>query len=329
VASSADALLRELDPRSGVVRRSVACGASPANDLAIGADGRLYAAVGNAVWALDRVNDAAATQWSVTLEAEARAVAVAPDGRLAVLLGDGRVQLLAANGAVSSTLTPAAPPAGTPFDLAFRSLAGGGHDLLISFTAGIIRRAAWPSGALSVFADQMSSSPEFRGLFVLADNSVLVASRAQAAIVRFDATGSSRGVWDVENSQLLSAPHSMCDAGDGRTVLATSANSSSTINGYNRGSGYLERTYRVYPADAPGATAIVVAPPSATDANGNLVPDACEAVVGDLNGDGFVNGVDLAALLAAWGPCTGCDADLDGDGGVGAADLAIMLAAWR
>jgi hypothetical protein len=52
-------------------------------------------------------------------------------------------------------------------------------------------------------------------------------------------------------------------------------------------------------------------------------------VVGDLNGDGAVNGADLAALLAAWGPCDGCAADLNGDGGVGAADLAILLAAWR
>jgi hypothetical protein len=328
VASASDAFLRELDPRSGVVRRAVPCGASPANDLAIGADGRLYAAVGNAVWALDRVNDSAAAQWSVTLSAEARSIAVAPDGRLAVLLGDGRVQLLAANGTVSSTLTPAPPPGGTPFDIAFRTLAGGGHDLLISFSAGIIRRAAWPSGALSVFSDRAGTSPEFRGLFVLADNSVLVASRTQGAILRFDAAGVPSGVWDVENGVLLTSPHSMCDAGDGRTVLATSSDSSSTVNGYNRASGYLERTFRVYPSDAPAATAIVVAPPSATDANGNLVPDACETVAGDLNGDGLVNGADLATMLAAWGACGGCAADLNGDGAVNAADLAILLAAW-
>jgi hypothetical protein len=120
----------------------------------------------------------------------------------------------------------------------------------------------------------------------------------------------------------------MCDAGDGRTVLATSSDSSSTVNGYNRASGYLERTFRVYPSDAPAATAIVVAPPSATDANGNLVPDACETVAGDLNGDGLVNGADLATMLAAWGACGGCAADLNGDGAVNAADLAILLAAW-
>ena len=53
----------------------------------------------------------------------------------------------------------------------------------------------------------------------------------------------------------------------------------------------------------------------------------------DLNDDGFVNGADLAILLAAWGPCSGpCDADLDTDGQVGGTvdggDLAILLASW-
>jgi hypothetical protein len=51
-------------------------------------------------------------------------------------------------------------------------------------------------------------------------------------------------------------------------------------------------------------------------------------VAGDLNGDGVVNGADLATMLAAWGACDGCAADLNGDGAVNAADLAILLAAW-
>ncbi|MCA9291544.1 MAG: hypothetical protein KDA25_10470, partial [Phycisphaerales bacterium] len=52
------------------------------------------------------------------------------------------------------------------------------------------------------------------------------------------------------------------------------------------------------------------------------VPDA------DLDDDGTVGASDLAALLAAWGPCAACAADLDGDGTVGPADLAILLGAW-
>ena len=46
----------------------------------------------------------------------------------------------------------------------------------------------------------------------------------------------------------------------------------------------------------------------------------------DLNGDGFVNGADLALLLGQWGGSG--TADLTGDGIVNGADLAILLGAW-
>ncbi len=49
---------------------------------------------------------------------------------------------------------------------------------------------------------------------------------------------------------------------------------------------------------------------------------------GDLDGDGDVDAADLAIMLAAWGPCAGCEADLDGDREVGPADLATLLANW-
>ena len=48
---------------------------------------------------------------------------------------------------------------------------------------------------------------------------------------------------------------------------------------------------------------------------------------GDLNGDGVVNGADLAILLGAWGE-GGVPADLNGDGVVNGADLAILLGNW-
>lgn len=50
-------------------------------------------------------------------------------------------------------------------------------------------------------------------------------------------------------------------------------------------------------------------------------------LAGDLDGDGRVDGVDLAILLGAWGD-KGGDADLDGDALVGASDLAILLGDW-
>jgi Matrixin/Dockerin type I domain len=49
-------------------------------------------------------------------------------------------------------------------------------------------------------------------------------------------------------------------------------------------------------------------------------------VVGDINGDGFVNGTDLGVLLASWGPDT--FADLNGDGIVDGSDLGLLLSGW-
>jgi hypothetical protein len=53
----------------------------------------------------------------------------------------------------------------------------------------------------------------------------------------------------------------------------------------------------------------------------------------DLNGDGHVDGFDLALLLGAWGNCPidsicGCPADLDCSGWIDGLDLGILLGAW-
>jgi hypothetical protein len=49
---------------------------------------------------------------------------------------------------------------------------------------------------------------------------------------------------------------------------------------------------------------------------------------GDLDGNGSVDGADLAAILGAWGKCSDCPEDLDGNGYVDGADLATILGAW-
>jgi len=53
-------------------------------------------------------------------------------------------------------------------------------------------------------------------------------------------------------------------------------------------------------------------------------PAPCAA---DVDGNGQVNGADLAAVLAAWGTANAA-ADVNGSGTVDAADLAVVLAAW-
>ena len=52
---------------------------------------------------------------------------------------------------------------------------------------------------------------------------------------------------------------------------------------------------------------------------------ACPA---DVDGSGSVDASDLAAVLGAWGACSGCAADVDDSGAVDASDLAAVLGAW-
>ena len=57
-----------------------------------------------------------------------------------------------------------------------------------------------------------------------------------------------------------------------------------------------------------------------------------DIVAGDVNGDGFVNVIDLLAVINTWGACpappTVCHADLNGDGFVNVADLLTVINNW-
>jgi len=59
-------------------------------------------------------------------------------------------------------------------------------------------------------------------------------------------------------------------------------------------------------------------------------PRTCtiRAVLGDLDGDGFVDGADLGALLSLWG-VEDPVADFACPDGVGGEDLGILLSHWR
>jgi hypothetical protein len=65
-----------------------------------------------------------------------------------------------------------------------------------------------------------------------------------------------------------------------------------------------------------------------TTVSANLrAPGVPVPVLGDLNGDGIVNGLDLGLMLSAWGS-NGGPADLNNDGIVNGLDLGIQLANW-
>lgn len=76
----------------------------------------------------------------------------------------------------------------------------------------------------------------------------------------------------------------------------------------------------------PGVTGTVYIRPLFTAEN-RMVGPWSATVVGDLTSDGLVNGVDLAALLSAWGSSDPA-ADLNGDGTVSALDLGSLLGNW-
>lgn len=61
--------------------------------------------------------------------------------------------------------------------------------------------------------------------------------------------------------------------------------------------------------------------------DGDGPADDQDACLGDLNGDGKVDGADMGLMLGAWGT-DDPRADLDGNGDVNGADLGLLLGAW-
>jgi hypothetical protein len=85
----------------------------------------------------------------------------------------------------------------------------------------------------------------------------------------------------------------------------------------------------VIPAQPPCATvryfvrAFDAANNAANSPEKQFVTGGSCGIPGDLDGNGVVDGADLATLLNAWGQ--GGPADLNGDGTVDAADMAVLL----
>lgn len=64
------------------------------------------------------------------------------------------------------------------------------------------------------------------------------------------------------------------------------------------------------------------------DGDGNGELDACEGLLGDLNGDGIIDGIDFGIFSGLWGTDGSLGGDLNGDGIVNGGDLALILNGW-
>ena len=125
---------------------------------------------------------------------------------------------------------------------------------------------------------------------------------------------------DVDGATGLTAPFSVVDAVESN-IAATAGSIRFRFDPAGRAPGVYSQTATVATSDEnlPGAT------------SGTLSLTLSVTVTGvgnpfDLNGDGVVDGADLASLLNQWGSAG--SADFDDDGIVGGADLAALLNAW-
>jgi hypothetical protein len=65
-----------------------------------------------------------------------------------------------------------------------------------------------------------------------------------------------------------------------------------------------------------------------TSVNLQFVAVGITSIPGDVNGDGVVGVSDVLALIASWGPCSGCSEDVNSDGVVNVTDLLEVIANW-
>ena len=96
-----------------------------------------------------------------------------------------------------------------------------------------------------------------------------------------------------------------------------------------------DATLALYPsADCDGdgiGNSLAISSGISSDSNSDSVPDSCQILCpGDLNGTGAVDGADIGAVLAFWGPVGTIlpQADVNHDGMVNGADLGLVLTNW-
>ncbi len=323
----------ELDARSGVRHRLVATGLAQATALCGLPDGDIVVGGINLLstpavrrLSLPTGTHSAFTPVGVAIPGQPVRIREA-QGDLAIVTARGVVLVDPATGSHIRT-SDLDPPAGP-----LRSI--GKHPMLDDLSLHVLHESAvsllLPDGSFSTQFTLPEGLRDATDFAFLGNGDLIIASREADAIHRYTIDGTPMGLWDVGPtpgaSIALTDPAALIRAPLHDDVLLTaSTGSNATVAGYRLSDGYMERTHRIYAIDASAAIDLAATAPSPADTNRNLLPDECEsATPGDLNGDGLVNGLDLAQLLGAWG---GTGGDANGDGTTNGEDLAIILGNW-
>jgi uncharacterized membrane protein len=209
---------------------------------------------------------------------------------------------------------------------------------------------AWTSGVTSLLPDLPGGNQDSYAVAVSEDGSVIVgsASSENSGVAAFEAVrwgdGVPAGLGDFAGGAFDS--HASGVSGDGSRVVGvgqigtSSASRRAFLWDETRGMRDLKMVLETdHGLDLTGWTLHAA---SSISTDGTIIvgwgqgPDgftqAWRAVLphdllGDLNGDGVVDGADLGMLLGAWDSSDPA-ADLDGSGLVDGADLGLLLANW-
>ena len=146
------------------------------------------------------------------------------------------------------------------------------------------------------------------GIVVFSNNYVTAGSNNNPAVFAWDATLGLRVIAKPGDTNFTGTPANQFTQLGGTAVTGSGVGSALNAKGQLviRAGDTVSQIYTIAKID--------------------LGPAPCPA---DLTGNRVVDGADLAALLGAWGACSGsCPADLTGNGVVDGADLAALLGAW-
>lgn len=212
-----------------------------------------------------------------------------------------------------------------------RAFARQNADYLVVNADGTIIRMVGPSTAFP-FA-QLPTDSDPSDILVTSSGRILVADRASDSIQGFTPTGTPTGRFDLgpvptSTVALIDPQRILTARQNAEVIFALASGATAAVHGFRLSDGYYLRTYRIYRVDAIGSDDFAQIGSSLLDGNMNFEIDICEGMlVADINGDGQVNGIDLATLLSAWGS-NNYTADINHDGIIDGRDLSVLLAAW-